>query len=282
MPVNSLLYAQNDIFWMVRVKFFRVGANVLHFRLHGVPSAPKLVLANSLGTDARIWDAVIETLADHYRILSYDKRGHGLSDAAEGPYTLDDHVDDLLALAAGAGFQNFALAGISVGGLIAQRLAIREPGRVAALVLCDTAAKVGSEQMWNERIETVRRFGLAAISQLLLERWFAPDFRSKHPGAYAGCRNMLERTSVEGYVGTCASIRDADLTEQVCGIALPTLVIAGEEDRSTPPDLVRQTANRIPKARFETIPRAGHIPSIEAPQHLTALMQSYFTEVGHV
>jgi 3-oxoadipate enol-lactonase len=267
---------------MVRVEFFRVGANVLHCRLHGAPSGPKLVLANSLGTDARIWDAVVETLANHYRILSYDKRGHGLSDAPDGPYTLDDHVDDLLALAAGAGFQNFALAGISVGGLIAQRLAIREPGRVAALVLCDTAAKVGSELMWNERIETVRRSGLAAISEMVLERWFAPDFRTNHPGAWAGWRNLLERTPVEGYVGTCASIRDADLTEQVSGIALPTLVIAGEEDRSTPPELVRETAKRIPRARFETIPGAGHIPSIEAPERLTALMQNYFTEVGHV
>jgi 3-oxoadipate enol-lactonase len=270
------------MFRIVRVEFFRVGTNVLHFRLHGAPSAPKLVLANSLGTDARAWDAVIEELEKHYRILSYDKRGHGLSDAPIGPYTLDDHVDDLLSLTAGAGFHSFALAGISVGGLIAQRLAIREPGRVAALVLCDTAAKVGSERMWNDRIETVRRSGLAAISEMVLERWFAPNFRTKHPSAYAGWCNLLERTPVEGYVGTCASIRDADLTEQVASIALPTLVIAGEEDRSTPPDLVRETANRIPKARFETIPGTGHIPSIEAPERLTALMQSYFTEVGHV
>ncbi len=254
----------------------------LHYRLTGPVNGLPLVFANSLGTDARIWDDVIAPLSTTYRILSYDKRGHGLSDAPPGPYSLDEHVDDLLGLADLAGFTRFGLAGVSIGGLIAQRTAIRKPNRIAALVLCDTAAKIGSDRMWNDRIAAVRKSGIASISEMVLDRWFSPSFKTDNPAGYAGWRNLLERTPAEGYAATCISLRDADLTDQLSSIALPTLVVAGEEDRSTPPDLVRATADRIPNARFEIIPGAGHIPSIEAPERLLALMQSYFKEIGYV
>lgn len=262
--------------------FARINGLTLHYRMTGRPGGPAIVLANSLGTDARIWDAVIARLADRYRILSYDKRGHGLSDAPPAPHALDDHAEDLEGLVDHLGIDGFALAGISIGGMIAQRVALRRPGRVKALALCDTAARIGTVASWNERIDAVQTRGIAAIADAILERWFTPAFRRDRTAELAGWRNMLIRTPAEGYAGACAALRDADLTVEIPAIGLRTLVVAGAGDLSTPPDLVRALADLLPDARFEIIPDAGHIPSIEQPEKLATLMEDYFREVGHV
>ncbi|HEY0919610.1 3-oxoadipate enol-lactonase [Devosia sp.] len=254
----------------------------LYYREAGRGNAPPVVLANSLGTDCRIWDAVIAPLAERYRIISYDKRGHGLSDAPAAPYTMAEHVADLAGLADGLGLDRFALAGVSVGGMIAQGLAAASPERLAALVLCDTAARIGPAQIWDARIAAIAAGGIASISGAILERWFSRAFREGRPIELAGWRNLLERTPVEGYVGTCAALRDADLRDGTGRIALRTLVVVGEEDGSTPPAVVGALAAALPNARFETIAGAGHLPMIEQPERLAALMQGYFTEMGYV
>lgn len=261
--------------------FVRTNGVLLHYRLHGRSGAPAVVLTNSLGTDARIWDEVIDILADRYRVLSYDKRGHGLSDAPAGEYSLDDHVADLAGLLDHAGFDRVALAGVSVGGLIAQRFALLHPGRLAALVLSDTAAKVGDAAMWDGRIAAIRGDGLGAIADGIMGRWFSPEFRRTRPDDLAGWRNLFVRSDVVGYCGTCATLRDADLGAQVGTIGVPTLVIVGEHDGSTPVPLVRALTGAIPGARFEVIANAGHIPSIEQPAATAALMAAHFKGAGH-
>ena len=261
--------------------FARVKDIVLHYRLSGREGAPVLALVNSLGTDARIWDDVIALLADRYHILSYDKRGHGLSDAPPGDYALDDHVDDLAGLLDHLGLAGLALGGVSVGGLIAQQFAIRHPQRLKALVLCDTAPKVGDAAMWNTRIDAVRTGGLAVIADAVMQRWFTDAYRHDEAEAFAGWRNMLLRMPVDGYAGTCATLRDADLREAVGTIVAPTLVVVGDQDLATPVDLVRDTASRIPGARFEIIPGSGHIPSIDQPATLATVMSRFLHEVGH-
>jgi 3-oxoadipate enol-lactonase len=261
--------------------FARINDVVLHFRVEGSPSAPPLVLANSLGTDARIWDRVIDRLAGRYRVISYDKRGHGLSGAPDGDYSLDDHVDDLDGLLRHLGIERLALAGVSVGGLIAQGFALRHPERLAALVLCDTAPKVGDATMWNQRIAAVREHGLAAIAEAVMTRWFSERFQRVQADELAGWRNMFLRMPVGGYAGTCAVLRDADLRDAIGAIATPTLVVAGEQDLSTPVELVRGAAEAIAGAQFAIIPDCGHIPSIEQPQALAALMTKFLNEVGY-
>lgn len=263
------------------MEFATLNGVTLAYRQHGPENGVPLVLANSLGTDARIWDGVIARLAGRYRILSYDKRGHGLSDAPPGPYTLDDLVNDLAALTDHVGMSRFALCGVSVGGMIGQLFAAHHGERLDALVLCDTAARIGDPVLWNTRIDTVGRVGMVAVSETILNRWFSPDFRSLHPAAYLGYRNMLERCSPAGYVATCAAIRDADLRDRLGSIATPTLVVAGEHDGSTPPALVRDTAALIPDARFEMIERCGHIPSIERPDELATLIDAHIKEARH-
>lgn len=261
--------------------FARINDVLLHYRLQGPAGAPVLALSNSLGTDARIWDAVIALLEGRYRILSYDKRGHGLSDAPGGDYKIDDHVDDLAGLLDHLGMDRLALAGISVGGLIGQSFALRYPERLAALVLCDTAPKVGDDAMWNGRMEAVRRDGMASIAGAVMVRWFTEAFRRDRADELAGWQNMFERMPVPGYVGTCAALRDADLRDAIGAIAVPTLVVVGDQDLSTPVDLVRDAAARILGAHFEVIAGSGHIPSIEQPQALAALMTRFLSEVGH-
>ncbi len=262
--------------------FSLLNQRVIHWTEMGPADAPAVLFVNSLGTDFRIWDDVAARLADNWRIVLHDKRGHGLSDAPAGPYSIDDHTDDLLALADYLALGRFALVGLSIGGLIGQNIAIRTPERLTALVLADTAAKIGTAASWAARIGAVTKGGLAPIADSVMERWFTPDFHERRPVELAGWRNMLLRTPPEGYIGSCAAIRDADLTDRISTIAAPTLVVVGDQDQSTPPDLVRATADRIAGARFETIASCGHIPTVEQPAAFADLIARHLEEAGHV
>ena len=240
--------------------FVRIDGVLLHYRLAGPKNGPGLVLVNSLGTDARIWDDVIALMAAQYRILSYDKRGHGLSDSPDGDYSLEDHLNDLTGLIDHVGMGEVAVMGVSVGGLIAQGFALAHPERLTALVLCDTAPKLGDAAAWTDRIAAVREFGMEAISQSVMERWFSADLFKKAPDTLAGWRNQFIRTDPDGYCRTCATLRDTDLSGVVGDISAPTLVVCGAEDLSTPPDLVR--ARQVPFQR-----RASSSSPVPATSH---------------
>ncbi|WP_048649284.1 3-oxoadipate enol-lactonase [Nitratireductor soli] len=260
--------------------FARVNGVVLHHEVRGPADGPVLVFSNSLGTDFRIWDAVAARLANNYRLVLYDKRGHGLSEATPQPYALTDHVDDLAALLDHLGVARAAIVGLSVGGMIAQGLAARRPDLVSALVLCDTAHKIGTDDLWNSRIEAVNTEGIAAIADGILQRWFTPAYRSPDNAGFIGYTAMLTRTPVDGYAGTCAALRDAELTEATRALTIPALCVVGDQDGSTPPDLVRELAALIDGARFEIIDDAGHLPCIEQPAKTAALIDAFLREAG--
>lgn len=261
--------------------FVRVNDVVLHYEDGGVATGPALVFSNSLGTDFRIWDEVVAYLDGHYRIIRYDKRGHGLSEATLPPYKLADHVNDLSALLNHLGIQSAAVVGLSVGGMIAQALAALHPDLVRALVLCDTAHKIGTAEFWNGRIEAVKAKGIAAIADGVLERWFTPAYRRPENPDFTGYKAMLTRCNVDGYVGTCATVRDADLTESTRALKAPTLCLAGDQDGSTPPDLVRSMAELIEGAQFEVIKDAGHIPCVEQPETTARLIEEFLKDVKY-
>lgn len=263
------------------MSFASINGTRLHYRLAGAPDGLPLILVNSLGTSLSIWDDMLSLLGLRCRVLSYDKRGHGLSDAPSGPYSLDDHVADLLGLAHWCGFKHFSVCGISIGGMIGMRLAAQHPGKVRRLVLCDTAPRIGTTQMWTDRIAQVRQGGMAAVADAVLGRWVSPGYRELRPADFAGWRNMLERCPAEGYVASCASVRDADLVADVGRISVPTRVIAGENDLSTPPETVRQLAEAIAGAEFRLIRGAGHVPCIEQPERLCELICEHLREVVH-
>lgn len=251
---------------------------VIRYREDGRRDAPALVFSNSLGTDLQVWDKMVPAFADDFRVLRYDNRGHGLSDAPDAPYSLDDHVGDLAAVLDDAGVDRAIVVGLSVGGLIAQGLAARSPERVRALVLSNTAHRIGNVESWTQRMDAVAAAGIAAIADTILERWFSAAFRRERVAELAVWRNMLVRTPVQGYLGTCAALRDADLTAEAGRIAVPTLCIAGTEDGATPPDLVRSMAGLIPGARFHLIDGAGHIPGVENPGAVIAAIRTFLKE----
>ena len=258
--------------------FARVNGVVLHFEDRGDKAKPALVFANSLGTDFRIWDAVLNLLGDRFRFIRYDKRGHGLSEATPAPYTLDDHVSDLESLLEHIGVTSCTVVGLSVGGMIAQGLAARRPDLVKAMILMDTAHKIGTVDMWNQRIEGVTRDGIASLADAIMQRWFTPAYRSPDNPDFVGYTAMLTRTTVDGYAGTCAALRDADFTESTKALTLPVLALVGDQDGSTPPDLVRSTAELVKGADFRIIPDAGHLPCIEQPQAVVNLMSNFLKQ----
>ncbi|MBW8640628.1 3-oxoadipate enol-lactonase [Hoeflea sp. WL0058] len=262
------------------MQFARINGVTIHFQLIGAPEGrPVIVFSNSLGTDFRIWRDVIMRMAGEFAIVAYDKRGHGLSDVVQSPYSIDDHVGDLKGLLDLLGVTNAFICGLSVGGVIAQGLYARRPDLVRALILCDTAPKIGNADLWNGRIEAIEKAGIASISDAILERWFTRKFREEQTDEFAGYRNMLVRTPQEGYVGTCAALRDADLTAEAEKISVPTICIVGEEDGSTPPDLVGAMAKLIPDAMYQPIPNAGHLPCIEQPIVLAEAIKAFVDEV---
>lgn len=262
--------------------FTRINGRVLHWSDAGWHEGPVVVFINSLGSDFRIWASAVEQLAPHCRVVLYDKTGHGLSDVSSDCITIDAHVDDLIGLLDTLEIDQCALVGLSVGGMVAQRIAVRESGRVKALVLCDTAAKIGTHESWTSRIAAVHASGLASIADAVLERWFTAEFRKERPAELSGWRNMLLRTPAEGYIATCMALRDADLRGDAHLISAPTLCLVGEDDGATPPDLVRGMAALIPNARFEVIAGAGHLPCIEKPVQLSNLIAEHLKETGHV
>ncbi|MDX1520129.1 MAG: 3-oxoadipate enol-lactonase [Anaerolineae bacterium] len=253
---------------MSQLNFAPAGAITLHYAIDGLTGGTPLVFINSLGTDLRIWDRVVPYFAHRYPLVRYDKRGHGLSDAPPAPYTVADHTDDLAQLLAYLRVEAAILIGVSVGGMIALDYALTYPDQVKGLVVCDTAAKIGEADLWNTRIETIHQNGIESLADAVLERWFSPMFAAQTPAAYRGYFNMLTRTPVAGYNGTCAALRDTDLRDAVGLINVPTLVVCGAEDGATPPELVRGLAESIPGARFALIEKAGHLPSIEQPAAL--------------
>ncbi|MFT4794676.1 MAG: 3-oxoadipate enol-lactonase [Paracoccaceae bacterium] len=254
----------------------------IHVAAQGPKDGAPVLLVNSLGTDFRVWDAMIPHLPAGLRIIRYDKRGHGLSEAPPAPYGMDRLVGDAAAVLDHFGAKNAVVVGLSIGGLIAQGLAAERPDLIRAMVLMDTAAKIGTDAMWDDRIAMVETQGLAAMEAGILERWFSKKFRAERLGELAMWRAMLTRTPAQGYAGCSAAIRDCDLTGSTARLTLPTLAMGGDEDGSTPPDLVRETAGLILGARFELIRGAGHLPCVEQPEITGRLIADFMREVGHV
>jgi 3-oxoadipate enol-lactonase/4-carboxymuconolactone decarboxylase len=256
-----------------------VDGRTIEYRLDGPEGGPVLAFSNSLGTDLRVWDPLLPHLPQGLRLLRTTKAGHGLSDLA-GARAIEDHARDLLAVMDRCSIETCALVGLSVGGLIALAASELAPERFRGFVFCCTAHRIGQADVWNQRIADVEDKGLGAMADGVMERWFSEDFRTNRPGDLALWRNMLARQPAEGYAALCAAIRDADFTEAAKKIAVPALCVAGTEDGSTPPEVVAGLRGLVPGATMETIEGAGHIPCVEAPDRLGALISGFLKEHG--
>ncbi len=236
-----------------------------------------LVFLNSLGTDLRMWDAVCTRLPQGWTTLRMDKRGHGLSETAPEGYGIPDLAEDVLAAMDHAGIERAVIVGCSIGGLIAQHIALMTPERVIGLVLSNTAPQLGPAEGWLSRIEAIRTKGMAAMAEGVLPRWFGPDFLT-HPDA-ALWRTMLARTDQDGYIATCAAIAGTDITARLSEITQPALVIAGKHDLATPPTVVEALARALPRADFMMFETTGHLPAIETPDAFTQALVRFVERI---
>ena len=252
----------------------------LHYREDGDPAGAPLVLANSLGTDLRLWDQILPLLPAGLRIIRYDMRGHGLSSCPKPPYSMGVLVHDAERLMDALEVREALFVGLSIGGMIAQGLAAKRPDLVRAMVLSNTAARIGTVEMWQGRLDALAKGGIEALADAVMERWFSRAFRAM-PEVIAW-RNMLVRMPADGYGGCCAAISGTDLYTPTSGLRLPLLAIAGAEDGATPPDLVRETADLVPGSRFHLVRGAGHLPCVEKPEDYAAALSAFIREVGHV
>lgn len=256
--------------------FATINGITVHHELIGDADARNLIVfSNSLGTDFRIWLPVFDELGEDVSVLLYDSRGHGLSGGADSPFGMDTLVDDLEALVDHLEIKKATFCGLSVGGIIVQGLWKKRPDLFRRMMLCDTAPKIGTPETWNARIDAIKAGGLSSISGNVMERWFTPDFHEERADELGGYRLMMERQSAEGYIRTCEAIRDTDFTAILPTVTVPALLVVGDQDGSTPPDLVRAAADMIPGARFELIEGCGHIPCVEQPEELASLLQSF-------
>jgi 3-oxoadipate enol-lactonase len=245
-----------------------------HYRLDGAADAPVVVLSNSLGTNLAMWDAQIPALAQKFRVLRYDSRGHGLSKVTPGPYTIETLGRDVVGLLDALQIPTAHYCGLSVGGLIGQWLGINASKRFKSLTLCNTAARIGTTDGWNTRIAAINEGGIAPVANAVVSRWFTEDFAKRAPAEVEVARQMLLHSSPEGYVATCTALRDEDLREAISHVSLPILVISGTHDAATTPADGRFVAEKIPGAQYLEL-NAAHLSNMEAAEPFTAALLKF-------
>ena len=249
----------------------------LNYRFDGPADAPVLVLSNSLGTNLSMWDPQIPALAARFRVLRYDTRGHGESAVTAGPYSITQLGRDVVGLLDGLGIERAHFCGLSMGGVIGMWLGVYAAERINRLVLCNTAAKIGTTEGWNTRIEMVRTKGMGAVAETQAQRWFTPAFTAKSQDVVASMRQMIANTSPDGYAANCGAIRDMDQRETISRIRARTLVIGGSHDPVIPAADVRYLADTIPDAKLVELD-ASHLSNVEAADAFTNALLKFLTE----
>jgi len=251
----------------------------INYREDGDPNGAPVVFANSLGTDYRLWDQILPLLPAGLRLIRYDKRGHGLSSCPPAPYSMGALVSDAERLLDHLKVRDCLFVGLSIGGMIAQGLAVKRIDQIRAMVLSNTGSKIGTADMWADRIAAVNTGGIEVLADSILERWFSKSFRATDE--LVAWRNMLTRQPVDGYTGCSAAISGTDFFTTTASLTLPTLGIAGSEDGSTPPDLVRETVELVKGSKFHLIRGAGHLPCVENPHEYAQVLTDFIKETGH-
>jgi 3-oxoadipate enol-lactonase len=244
------------------------------YSVAGAADAPVVVLSNSLGATRAMWDPQVPALAERFRVVTYDTRGHGESPAPTGPYTLDDLVDDVVAVLDEVGAGRAHVVGLSLGGMTAMRLAAREPDRVDRLALLCTSAKADT-QAFLDRAATVRSGGTAPLAPTVVGRWLTPDYAAEHPDLVARLEAMIAGSDDEGYASCCEVVARMDEREDLARIAAPTLVVSGADDLALPPEHQQAIADGIAGAELLTVSPGAHLANLEQPLQVTGALLAH-------
>lgn len=235
----------------------------LYYEWSGPEHLPVLVFSNSLGTNLRMWDPQVEGFTKHFRLLRYDTRGHGQSGVPPGTYTIEELSRDVVRLLDVLQLDRVYFCGLSMGGMTGIFLGANAPNRFHKLVLCNSAAKIGTAEAWNARIQAVRNGGMKAVASAVIERWLTPVFRSSHPAEAQLALAMLEAANPQGYMACCAAVRDMDQRQILDKICVPCLALTGTYDPVTPPADAQFLKESIPGAKYAEV-AAAHLSNIEA------------------
>jgi 3-oxoadipate enol-lactonase len=252
------------------------------YTLAGPADAPVLTLSHSLAAHSAMWEPQLTELTRRWRVLSYDTRGHGATDAPAARYSLEELADDALALLDALRIRRTHWLGLSMGGMIGQTLALRAQDRLASLILADTSSRIPAEARatWEERIKTAETQGMEPIVEPTIGRWFTAPFRERRPDVIDGVRAMIRGTNPRGYAGCCAAISTLNLTDRLDGIKLPTLVIVGEEDQGTPVAASRAINAGVKGSELLIIPSASHLSNMEQPEVFTKAVTGFLSRLG--
>jgi len=251
----------------------------LHHIVEGPPDAPAIVLGGSLGSALAMWDPQVPALADRFRVIRYDHRGHGWSPVPPGPYELADLGADVLSLMDELGVQWAHHVGLSLGGMVATWLAAHAPERVDRLALLCTSALLGPPQRWSDRAAAVRAASdTGAVADAVVAGWFTPGYAAREPERVAAARAMIAATPADGYAACCGAIERMDLTGDLAAVAAPTLVIAGAEDQAAPIVHAERLAAGIRGARLAAVPDAAHVANLEQAEAVTKLLLDHLTD----
>jgi 3-oxoadipate enol-lactonase len=249
----------------------------INYEVHGKEGAPWLVLSHSLACSVRMWDPQIAALKDQYRILAYDTRGHGATEATRGAYTLELLADDLFFLLKELKIEKAHYCGLSMGGMIGQTFALKYPGVFRTLTLADTTCRYPADAapVWADRIKTVESKGMAPLAEPTLERWFTEPFRKNNPAVVDGIRKLILATPVAGYAGCCHAIPKINLAARLKEIKCPILVIVGADDPGTPPSMAQEIHDNAPGSKLVVLPQAAHLANLEQPEGFTRALREF-------
>jgi 3-oxoadipate enol-lactonase len=248
----------------------------IHVEVEGPEGAPALMLSNSLGTNLTMWDPQVSALAKTFRLIRYDRRGHGQSGAPKGPYSIERLGRDVLAVLDALKIQKTHWCGLSMGGMVGQWLGANAPERMDRIILSNTACYYADKEFWAGRIRLLREKGLGAVVAPTMERWFSKGFRDRSPQTIASMSEILLKTPLEGYIGCCEAIRDMDHREALTRIKAPVLIIAGKLDPATTVEDAEFIHGRVPGSKL-TIIEAAHISNVEQPEVYTKTMLDFLT-----
>jgi 3-oxoadipate enol-lactonase len=249
----------------------------MHYTLEGPANAPVVTLSHSLATDGSMWEPQLAALRAHYRVLNYDTRGHGRTEAPAAAYSLDLLAEDAAALLAALGVRKTHWVGLSMGGMIGQTLALKRPELFQSLALCDTSSRIPAEArpLWADRIKTAESQGMEPLVEPTLARWFTAPFRDSHKDVVGRVATMIRSTPPKGYAGCCHAISALDVTDRISAISLPTIVIVGEEDQGTPVAASKVMHERIKGSELVIIPSAAHLANMEQPGAFTTALTKF-------